>query len=81
MILSPYYHSLTCHPKRIVTAVVAFVRWQLQRESQAMDRMFAQYQNPQSEAARHKVFAESGFGDPRLSLYNVLSWKGVPKRD
>lgn len=66
---------------KTVTAVAAFVRWQLQRESQTMDRMFAQYHSPQSEASRQKVFADSGFGDPRLSLFNVLSWKGVPKKE
>ncbi|KAF3766870.1 hypothetical protein M406DRAFT_355390 [Cryphonectria parasitica EP155] len=57
-----------------LTAVATFIRWQLQVESRTMDRMFAQYQNPQSEASRQKIFGEMGQADPRRSLFNVLSW-------
>ncbi|KUI61534.1 hypothetical protein VP1G_08683 [Cytospora mali] len=57
-----------------LSAVGVFVHWQLQIESRTMDRMFAQYQSAQSEASRQRVFKDMGKGDPRRSLFNVLSW-------
>lgn len=58
----------------VVSAVGAFVHWQLQVESRTMDRMFAQYQSAQSEASRQMVFKDTGRADPRKSVFNVLSW-------
>ncbi|OAA66445.1 hypothetical protein SPI_01021 [Niveomyces insectorum RCEF 264] len=57
-----------------VSGVVAYVRQQLNRESNTMDRYFASYNTPQSEASRRRVF-EGASEDPRTSLLNVLSWK------
>lgn len=39
-----------------------------------MDRYFAQYKSPESEAARQKVFAGQQQLDPRTSVFNVLGW-------
>lgn len=55
-----------------VSAVGAYVRSQLRRESRTMDRYFSTYRSPESEASRRKVF--EGQPDPRNSLFNVLSW-------
>lgn len=57
-----------------LSLVGAFVSWQLQVESRTMDRMFAQYQSPESEASRQRVFKDVGRADPRKSVFNVLSW-------
>lgn len=70
------------HPSRLtraslaVSAVALSVRSQLMTESQAMDRFFSKYNNPQSEAMRQKVFdgAPGTRQDPRKSLFNVLGW-------
>lgn len=55
-----------------VSAVAGYIKSQLQQESRVMDRAFAQYKSPESEAARRKVF--EGQSDPRKSLFNVLGW-------
>lgn len=49
------------------------VRSQLMTESRQMDRFFAKYRDPQSEAARQKVF-DGAVEDPRKSWFNVLGW-------
>ncbi|WYZ37649.1 hypothetical protein EsH8_II_001155 [Colletotrichum jinshuiense] len=60
----------------VISAVALSVRSQLMTESQAMDRFFSKYNNPQSEAMRQKVFdgAPGTRQDPRKSLFNVLGW-------
>lgn len=63
-----------------VSAVGALVYWQLQAESRTMDRMFAQYQSPESEASRQRVFKDMGRADPRRSVFNVLSWGKFQQR-
>ncbi|KAH8904917.1 hypothetical protein BR93DRAFT_929192 [Coniochaeta sp. PMI_546] len=55
-----------------VSAVGMYVRTQLRQESRAMDRYFAQYKSPESEASRNKVF--EGQSDPRKSIFNILGW-------
>ncbi|EXF83658.1 hypothetical protein CaCOL14_000367 [Colletotrichum acutatum] len=55
----------------IVSAVALNIRSQLKTESQQMDRFFSKYNNPQSEAARQKVF-EDPSEDPRKSWFNAL---------
>ncbi|KAI3551900.1 hypothetical protein CPAR01_12752 [Colletotrichum paranaense] len=55
----------------IVSAVALNIRSQLKTESQQMDRFFSKYNNPQSEAARQKVF-EDPSEDPRRSWFNAL---------
>ncbi|KAK1689008.1 hypothetical protein BDP55DRAFT_725844 [Colletotrichum godetiae] len=55
----------------VVSAVALNIRSQLKTESQQMDRFFSKYNNPQSEAARQKVF-EDPTEDPRKSWFNAL---------
>ncbi|KAK1992850.1 hypothetical protein LX36DRAFT_684659 [Colletotrichum falcatum] len=57
----------------VVSAVALNIRSQLRTESQTMDRFFAKYKNPQSEAARQKVF-DGAPEDPRRSWFNILGW-------
>ncbi|KAK2028994.1 hypothetical protein LX32DRAFT_639501 [Colletotrichum zoysiae] len=57
----------------IVSAVALNIRSQLKTESQTMDRFFAKYKNPQSEAVRQRVF-DGALEDPRRSWFNVLGW-------
>ncbi|CCF37989.1 hypothetical protein CH063_09197 [Colletotrichum higginsianum] len=57
----------------IVSAIAVNIRSQLKTESQTMDRFFAKYRNPQSEAVRQKVF-DGAVEDPRRSWFNVLGW-------
>ncbi|KAJ0109049.1 hypothetical protein J7T55_002241 [Diaporthe amygdali] len=57
-----------------LSAVGAYVKWQLGTSSRTYDRMFAQYQSAQSEASRQRVFEDQGSADPRRSVFNVLSW-------
>ncbi|KAF4829924.1 hypothetical protein CGCSCA4_v014392 [Colletotrichum siamense] len=57
----------------IVSAIAMNVRSQLMTESRQMDRFFAKYRDPQSEAARQKVF-DGAIEDPRKSWFNVLGW-------
>ncbi|EQB46196.1 hypothetical protein K4K61_009590 [Colletotrichum sp. SAR11_59] len=57
----------------IVSAIAMNVRSQLMTESRQMDRFFAKYRDPQSEAARQKVF-DGAVEDPRKSWFNVLGW-------
>ncbi|KAF4908858.1 hypothetical protein CGCVW01_v012132 [Colletotrichum viniferum] len=57
----------------IVSAIAMNVRSQLMAESRQMDRFFAKYRDPQSEAARQKVF-DGAVEDPRKSWFNVLGW-------
>lgn len=56
-----------------VSAIAMNVRSQLMTESRQMDRFFAKYRDPQSEAARQKVF-DGAVEDPRKSWFNVLGW-------
>ncbi|WDK09185.1 hypothetical protein CGRA01v4_00463 [Colletotrichum graminicola] len=56
-----------------VSAVALNIRSQLKTESQTMDRFFAKYKNPRSEAARQKVF-DGALEDPRRSWFNILGW-------
>ncbi|KAH8893871.1 hypothetical protein GQ53DRAFT_821746 [Thozetella sp. PMI_491] len=53
--------------------VGTYVYTQLQKESRALDRSFAQYKSAESEASRQRTF-EHAKEDPRKSLFNVLSW-------
>ncbi|TDZ36467.1 hypothetical protein C8034_v007856 [Colletotrichum sidae] len=57
----------------IVSAVAVNIRSQLKTESATMDRFFAKYKDPQSEAARQRVF-EGAMEDPRKSWFNILGW-------
>ncbi|KAJ0166203.1 hypothetical protein CTA2_8264 [Colletotrichum tanaceti] len=57
----------------IVSAMAVNIRSQLKTESQTMDRFFAKYRNPRSEAVRQRVF-DGAVEDPRRSWFNVLGW-------
>ncbi|KAM0479037.1 hypothetical protein ACHAPE_003543 [Trichoderma viride] len=57
----------------IVSAVAMNIRWQLKTHAATQDRFFSQYKNPQSEAARKKVY-QGAKEDPRKSWFNVLGW-------
>ncbi|KZZ98294.1 hypothetical protein AAL_02812 [Moelleriella libera RCEF 2490] len=54
-------------------AVGTYVQRQLSTESRAMDRYFAAYNTPESEASRRRTF--EGYPDPRTNFLNFLSWK------
>ncbi|KAK9443667.1 uncharacterized protein G6M90_00g003370 [Metarhizium brunneum] len=53
--------------------VATYVRSQLVTNSNTMDRFFATYNTPESEASRQKTF--QGHPDPRTNILNFLSWK------
>ena len=56
------------------SAVGLYVYGQLHTESKTMDRFFAAYHTPESEASRQRVF-DGAIEDPRKNLLNFLSWK------
>ncbi|KAM0326779.1 hypothetical protein ACHAQA_006653 [Verticillium albo-atrum] len=64
-------------PVLIVGATVAvvgtFISAQLSTSSQNLDRAFAKYNSPESEASRQRSF--DGAPDPRTNLLNCLGWK------
>ncbi|KAJ0268900.1 hypothetical protein COL940_012941 [Colletotrichum noveboracense] len=57
----------------VVSAIAMNVRSQLMTESRQMDRFFAKYRDPQSEAPRQRV-SPGPADDPRKSWFNVLGW-------
>lgn len=71
------YASPVCEAKadmQIVSGVVAYVRSQLRKESDTMNRMFAQQNTAQVRAARNQRLLVDSEGDPRKTPYNVLNW-------
>lgn len=56
------------------SAVATYVYTQLHHESDTMDRFFASYHTPESEASRQRVF-DGAIEDPRKNILNFLSWK------
>ncbi|KAJ3483628.1 hypothetical protein NLG97_g7263 [Lecanicillium saksenae] len=56
-----------------VVAVGAYVKSQLTTQSKTMDRFFATYNTPVSEASRRKTF--EGHPDTRSNVLNFLGWK------
>ncbi|KAI1428280.1 hypothetical protein F5Y12DRAFT_711260 [Xylaria sp. FL1777] len=55
-------------------AVGLYVSRQLHRESGSFDRIYAQQNTPEVEAARKRDLLVETYGDPRNSLLNVLGW-------
>jgi hypothetical protein len=53
---------------------VAYVRSQLERESQALDRAFSQQNTPEVMARRDQSLLVNTEGNPRKTIYNVLNW-------
>ncbi|EPE03175.1 hypothetical protein F503_01511 [Ophiostoma piceae UAMH 11346] len=56
------------------SVVASYVYTQLHSESATMDRFFASYHTPESEASRQRVF-DGAIEDPRKNVLNFLSWK------
>ncbi|KAM0277062.1 hypothetical protein ACHAQH_006132 [Verticillium albo-atrum] len=56
-----------------VAIVGSFIASQLTTSSRNLDRAFAKYNSPASEASRQRSF--EGAPDPRTNLLNCLGWK------
>ncbi|EGX96114.1 hypothetical protein CCM_00769 [Cordyceps militaris CM01] len=56
-----------------VLAVGAYVKSQLDTQSDNMDRFFSTYNTPESEASRRKTF--EGYPDTRTNVLNMLGRK------
>ncbi|EEY22267.1 hypothetical protein HYQ46_007225 [Verticillium longisporum] len=56
-----------------IAVVGSFIASQLTTSSRNLDRAFAKYNSPQSEASRKRSF--EGAPDPRTNLLNCLGWK------
>ncbi|KAK2595341.1 hypothetical protein QQS21_006941 [Conoideocrella luteorostrata] len=54
-------------------AVGTYVRSQLVTNSNTMDRFFASYNTPESEASRRRTF--EGHPDPRTNILNFQGWR------
>ncbi|KAI1751003.1 hypothetical protein F4782DRAFT_532035 [Xylaria castorea] len=55
-------------------AVSFYVSRQLHGGSDSFDKIFAQKNTPEAEAARKRDLQVETYGDPRNSLLNVLGW-------
>ncbi|KAI0468652.1 hypothetical protein F4859DRAFT_196547 [Xylaria cf. heliscus] len=55
-------------------AVGFYVSRQLHGRSDSFDKIFAQQNTPEVEAARKRDLKVDTYGDPRNSLLNVLGW-------
>ncbi|CAJ2513124.1 Uu.00g012430.m01.CDS01 [Anthostomella pinea] len=55
-------------------AVISYVTYTLNKDSSEMDRIFAQQNTPEVEAARKRDLLVDTYGDPRNSLMNILGW-------
>ncbi|KAI8953800.1 hypothetical protein F4801DRAFT_85569 [Xylaria longipes] len=71
-------------PKRVLLPTLAwlgatcavgfYVSRQLHGRSDSFDKIFAQQNTPEVEAARKKALKVEQYGDPRNSLLNILGW-------
>lgn len=57
-----------------VSGVVAYVRTQLRKESDTMNRMFSQQNTADVRARRDQRLLVESEGNPRKTIYNVLNW-------
>ncbi|KAL2133033.1 hypothetical protein VTI74DRAFT_3005 [Chaetomium olivicolor] len=57
-----------------VSGVVAYVRSQLRKESETMNRMFSQQNTPEVVARRNQRLLVETEGNPRKTPYNILNW-------
>ncbi|KAI0184619.1 hypothetical protein EV127DRAFT_515976 [Xylaria flabelliformis] len=55
-------------------AVSVYVSRQLHGRSDSFDKIFAQQNTPEVEAARKRDLLVETYGDPRNSLLNILGW-------
>ncbi|KAH8164665.1 hypothetical protein CIB48_g3572 [Xylaria polymorpha] len=55
-------------------AVGLYVSRQLHGRSDSFDKIFAQQNTPEVEAARKRDLLVETYGDPRNSLLNILGW-------
>ncbi|KAK3988927.1 hypothetical protein QBC44DRAFT_328449 [Cladorrhinum sp. PSN332] len=58
-----------------IYGVISYVRSQLQKESDTINRMFAQRDTPEVIESQRRALLVDTEGDPRKSIYNVLNWK------
>ncbi|KAK4159895.1 hypothetical protein QBC43DRAFT_326294 [Cladorrhinum sp. PSN259] len=58
-----------------VYGVISYVRSQLRKESDTINRMFAQRDTPEAVQSQRRALLVDTEGDPRRSIYNVLNWK------
>ncbi|KAL2152224.1 hypothetical protein VTH82DRAFT_5408 [Thermothelomyces myriococcoides] len=56
------------------TGIAVFVRTQLRKESDAINRAFSQQNTPETLARRYRNFHIDTEGDPRKTLFNILNW-------
>ncbi|KAK3896967.1 hypothetical protein C8A05DRAFT_39481 [Staphylotrichum tortipilum] len=57
-----------------VSGVVAYVRTQLRKESETMNRMFSQQNTAEVRARRDARLLVNTEGNPRKTVYNILNW-------
>ncbi|KAK0614943.1 hypothetical protein B0T17DRAFT_372525 [Bombardia bombarda] len=57
-----------------IYGVIAYIRGQLRKESETMNRMFSQQNTPEVQESRRKTLLIDTEGDPRKSIYNLLNW-------
>jgi hypothetical protein len=57
-----------------VSGVVAYVRAQLRKESDTMNRMFSQQNTADVRARRDERLLVKTEGNPRKTIYNILNW-------
>ncbi|KAI0911652.1 hypothetical protein F4824DRAFT_128662 [Ustulina deusta] len=55
-------------------AIGVYVSRQLHQKSDNFDRIFAQQNTPEVEAARKRDLLVDTYGDPRNTLFNALGW-------
>jgi hypothetical protein len=60
--------------KLVVSGVAYYVRSQLRKESETINRLFAQQNTPEVEETRRQRLLVDTEGDPRRSLFNILNW-------
>ncbi|KAK4234293.1 hypothetical protein C8A03DRAFT_18775, partial [Achaetomium macrosporum] len=58
----------------VVSGVVAFIRAQLRRESEAINRAFSRQNTPEALERRNRSLLVDTEGDPKKTLYNILNW-------
>ncbi|KAH6659298.1 hypothetical protein BKA67DRAFT_652539 [Truncatella angustata] len=57
-----------------VGMVATYIASQLSESKSNYDRIFAQQNTPEVEAARKRQLQVETMGDPRKTLFNVLGW-------
>ncbi|KAL2166747.1 hypothetical protein VTG60DRAFT_2231 [Thermothelomyces hinnuleus] len=58
----------------VAAGIAAFVRTQLRKQSDAINRSFSQQNTPETMARRNRNFHVDTEGDPKKTLFNILNW-------